>query len=234
MKSEKYVGRTSDVRPRASVRWDGDRLIDPVQVVLRLVLGFDLALGVGLERQLSRKPAGFGTFTFVSTGACVIAIMAEELQPDNPAALIGGAITGIGFLGAGSLIRSQDRVFGFTTAALIWAMAALGLATGIGLYYLTFSFYVVIWTVILMDRLLERQGFGSHAKVLDITLSEPAGLEDLKKIVPLKAAYYERYFFDKSSQVMQFKAHVRIKPVEIESLLTSLQKNEKVKSVSME
>ena len=205
-----------------------------MQVVLRLVLGFDLALGVGLERQLSRKPAGFGTFTFVSTGACVIAIMAEELQPDNPAALIGGAITGIGFLGAGSLIRSQDRVFGFTTAALIWAMAALGLATGAGLYYLTFSFYVVIWIVILMDRLLERQGFGSHAKVLDITLTEPAGLDDLKAIVPLKSAYYERYFFDKGNQVMQFKAHVRIKPIEISGLLESLRKNDKVKSVSME
>jgi len=208
--------------------------MDPVQVVLRLFIGFNLALGIGLERQLSRKPAGFGTFTFVSTGACVIAIMAEELQPDNMLQLLGGAITGIGFLGAGSLIRSQDRVFGFTTAALIWAMAAMGLAVGVGLFYLAFSFYGVVWVVIMTDRLLERQGFGSHAKVLDIVLAEPATLADVKAIVPVKSAYYERYYFDKGTQVMQFKAHVRIKPTEVENLLLSLQRNAKVKSVSLE
>jgi len=208
--------------------------MDPIQVVLRLFIGFDLALGIGLERQLSRKPAGFGTFTFVSIGACVIAIMAEELEPDNVLPLLGGAITGIGFLGAGSLIRSQDRVFGFTTAALIWAMAAMGLAVGAGLFYLSFAFYGIVWVVILMDRLLERQGFGSHAKVLDIVLTEPASLDDLKLIVPLESAYYERYYFDKGTQVMQFKAHVRIKPAEVQHLLIRLQKNEKVKSVALE
>jgi putative Mg2+ transporter-C (MgtC) family protein len=208
--------------------------MDPATVVLRLFIGFNLALGIGLERQLSRKPAGFGTFTFVSTGACVIAIMAEELQPDNMLPLLGGAITGIGFLGAGSLIRSQDRVFGFTTAALIWAMAAMGLAVGVGLFYLSFTFYGVVWVVILTDRLLERQGFGSHAKVLDIVLAEPANLEDVKAVIPVKSAYYERYSFDKGTQVLEFKAHVRIKPAEVENLLTILRNNAMVISVTLE
>jgi len=208
--------------------------MDPVQVVLRLFIGFDLALGIGLERQLSRKPAGFGTFTFVSTGACVIAIMAEELQPGNMLQLLGGAITGIGFLGAGSLIRSQDRVFGFTTAALIWAMAAMGLAVGVGLFYLSFTFYGVVWVVILADRLLERQGFGSHAKVLDVVLAEPASIEDVRAVIPVRSAYYESYSFDKGTQVMQFKAHVRIRPSEVENLLTTLRKNPMVVSVTLE
>src|SRR2546428_13706698 len=75
-------------------------------------------------------PVGFGTFIFVSTGAAALAILAIDLEADNPLTLLGGVITGIGFLGAGALIRANDRVFGFTTAALVWAMAALGVAAG--------------------------------------------------------------------------------------------------------
>ncbi len=209
-------------------------MIDILEVALRLFLGFDLALGVGLERQLSRKPAGFGTFTFVATGACVLAIMAEELDPGNPLPMLGGVITGVGFLGAGSLIRSQDRVFGFTTAALIWAMAAMGLAMGVGLLQLALMFYVIVWIVILMDRLLEREGFGSHAKVLDVTLSQPANVDELGSIVPLRAVYYESFHIDKADQTLQFKAHVRLKPGDIQGLLLKLQENERVKSVTIE
>src|SRR5207247_4809886 len=89
---------------------------------------------------------------------------------------LGGVITGIGFLGAGALIRSNDRVFGFTTAALVWAMAALGVAAGAGLYYLAFVNYGIVWAVVLTDRYLESKGFGSHAKVVHLTVEpDPRG-----------------------------------------------------------
>ena len=76
--------------------------------------------------------------------------MAIDLEGDNPLPLLGGVITGIGFLGAGALIRANDRVFGFTTAALVWAMAALGVAAGAGLYLLVFVNYAVVWAVVIM------------------------------------------------------------------------------------
>jgi putative Mg2+ transporter-C (MgtC) family protein len=75
-------------------------VIAPVEAILRLLLGFSLAFAVGLERQLRRKPVGFGTFTFVATGACALAIMALDIEETNPLPLLGGVITGIGFLGA--------------------------------------------------------------------------------------------------------------------------------------
>src|SRR3989441_2705386 len=107
-------------------------MIDPTEVVLRLLFVFGLAFSVGLERQLHRKPVGLGTFIFVSMGAATLAILAITLEEDNPLPLLGGVITGIGFLGAGALIRSNDRGFGFTTAALVLAMAALWGAAGGG------------------------------------------------------------------------------------------------------
>src|SRR5437870_13655327 len=135
-------------------------MIDPTEVVLRLLFVFGRAFSVGLERQLHRKPVGLGTFIFVSMGAATLAILAITLEEDNPLPLLGGVITGIGFLGAGALIRSNDRVFGFTTAALVWAMAALGVAAGAGLYYLAFVNYGIVWAVVLTDRYLESKGSG--------------------------------------------------------------------------
>src|SRR5437879_7978518 len=104
--------------------------IDPLECVFRLLLGFSLAFGIGLERQIRRKPVGFGTFIFVSTGAAALAILAIDLESDNPLTLLGGVITGIGFLGAGALIRANDRVLGFTTTGLGWAIAAVVVAAG--------------------------------------------------------------------------------------------------------
>src|SRR3989449_8170719 len=152
-------------------------MIDPTEVVLRLLFVFGLAFSVGLERQLHRKPVGLGTFIFVSMGAATLAILAITLEEDNPLPLLGGVITGIGFLGAGALIRSNDRVFGFTTAALVWAMAALGVAAGAGLYYLAFVNYGIVWAVVLTDQYLESKGFGSHAKVVHLTIANPIRVE---------------------------------------------------------
>src|SRR2546425_8857493 len=129
-------------------------MIDPPEVVFRLLFVFGLAFSVGLERQLHRKPVGLGTFIFVSMGAATLAILAIDLEGDNPLPLLGGVITGIGFLGAGALIRANDRVFGFTTAALVWAMAALGVAAGARLSLLVFVNYAPVWAVLITGPFL--------------------------------------------------------------------------------
>src|SRR5437867_7445022 len=172
-------------------------MIDPTEVVFRLLFVFGLAFSVGLERQLHRKPVGLGTFIFVSMGAATLAILAITLEEDNPLPLLGGVITGIGFLGAGALIRSNDRVFGFTTAALVWAMAALGVAAGAGLYYLAFVNYGIVWAVVLTDRYLESKGFGSHAKVVHLTVANPIRVDELDALLPAGRAEFEKVRIDK-------------------------------------
>src|SRR2546428_6053668 len=123
-------------RHACGARWDAPSgpdsrvTIDPAESVFRLLLVFALAFGIGLERQIRRKPVGFGTFIFVSTGAAALAILAIDLEGDNPLPLLGGVITGIGFLGAGALLPANDPVFCFTTAALLWAVAGVWGAAG--------------------------------------------------------------------------------------------------------
>jgi uncharacterized membrane protein YhiD involved in acid resistance len=210
------------------------KLIDPSVAILRLLIVFLLAFGIGLERQLRRKPVGFGTFIFVSTGACALAILAMDLEAESPLPLIGGVITGIGFLGAGALIRSNDRVFGFTTAALVWAMAALGVAGGAGLYHLVFVDYAIVWTVVLTDRILEGKGFGSHAKVVHMTIANPVTAEDLDRFLPPGRAEFERVQIDKEAHLVSVTAQVRLRPREVEGLVEGLRQNDKIRAFEIE
>lgn len=209
-------------------------MIDSTESVLRLLLVFALAFGIGLERQLRRKPVGFGTFIFVSTGAAALAILALDIDEQNPLPLLGGVITGIGFLGAGALIRSNDRVFGFTTAALVWAMAALGVAAGAGLFFLVAVDYGIIWSVVITDRVLESKGFGSHAKVVHLTVANPIRAEDLDGLLPAGIARFERVRVDKDAHLVSVTAQVRVKPGEVPALLEGLRQNEKVRAFELE
>ncbi len=209
-------------------------MIDPTESVLRLLLVFALAFGIGLERQLRRKPVGFGTFIFVSTGACALAILAIDLEEENPLPLLGGVITGIGFLGAGALIRSNDRVFGFMTAALVWAMAALGVAAGAGLYHLVFVNYGIVWAVIVTDRYLETKGFGSHAKIVHLTLANPLSIDDLESVLPHDLVHFERFRVDKEAHLVNLTAQARVKPEDVAGLLETLRGNDKVRAFEIE
>jgi len=209
-------------------------MIDPVVATVRLLIVFLLAFGIGLERQLRRKPVGLGTFIFVSTGACALAILAMDLEEQNPLPLLGGVITGIGFLGAGALIRSNDRVFGFTTAALVWAMAALGVAAGAGFYLLVFVNYGIVWAVIVTDRYLESNGVGSHSKIVHLTIANPIRVEDLEVLLPPGLSHFERFRIDKEAHQVGLTAQVRVKPRDVPDLLEALRRNEKVRAFELE
>jgi putative Mg2+ transporter-C (MgtC) family protein len=102
--------------------------------VVRILVAVVLGGLIGFERELQDKPAGFRTIILICVGACVFTILSEvlggpELQGTRIAAQV---VTGIGFLGAGAILRDRQAVFGLTTAATIWAVAAIGMAAGFG------------------------------------------------------------------------------------------------------
>ncbi len=117
------------------------------QVIIRLV--FSLILGglIGLERQLHRRAAGLRTHILVSLGSCLIMLTSiyisdiyKNVATVDPSRIAAGVITGIGFLGAGAIIREREKeaVKGLTTAASLWVVAGIGLATGCGFYIASF------------------------------------------------------------------------------------------------
>jgi len=107
-----------------------------VDMVLRLLIATVLGGLIGYERELAEKPAGLRTNLLVCLGAAlftVAGIYGFGSQGD-PSRVAAGIVAGIGFLGAGTILRGDGAVHGITTAATIWAVAAIGLAVGAGLY----------------------------------------------------------------------------------------------------
>ncbi|MDD2777707.1 MAG: MgtC/SapB family protein [Methanocellales archaeon] len=152
-------------------------------VILRLTITFIMALIFGLERQRSHKPIGFGTFIFVSVGACALSIIAMDVDSTNPFPILGAIVTGIGFLGAGALIRTTDKIFGFTTAASIWLFAILGLIIGLGEYQIGLNLYVIIWMVILFDQILAKKGIGSYQQKIVVCTNKIIDENEIIKVL---------------------------------------------------
>ena len=154
-------------------------------VILRLTITFILALIFGYDRQKSHKPIGFGTYVFVTMGACGLALTAISIAPENPLPLLSAIVTGIGFLGAGALIKTGDRIFGFTSASSIWAFAIFGLLIGLGQYLIALTLYTSIWGVILFDKNLEKRGAGSHQTKISITTNAIIDEKEIRQILML-------------------------------------------------
>ena len=105
-----------------------------IEQVIRLLLAVAMGALIGLERNITGKPAGIRTHMLVSLGSCVLMMISIYDFPQDSARIAAGVVTGIGFLGAGAIIGGQDGVYGLTTAAGIWITAAVGLAVGTGSY----------------------------------------------------------------------------------------------------
>ncbi len=107
-------------------------------IVLRLVLASALGGLVGLERELRGKPAGLRTNMFICAGSALFTILSELMafrSGGDPTRIASNLIPGIGFIGAGSIIRAQGSVHGLTTAATIFVLASVGMAIGSGFYW---------------------------------------------------------------------------------------------------
>ncbi|MFA5071875.1 MAG: MgtC/SapB family protein [Candidatus Pacearchaeota archaeon] len=156
-------------------------------ILLRLLIVSAMALVFGIQRQLSQKPVGFGTFVFVSVGSCVLTVISESLAPETPFIIVGGLITGIGFLGAGALIRTSDKIFGFTTAASIWVFSILGIVIGLGQYFAGIVTYLIIWAVVFIDVEFEKRGIGSHQRKVIISTNKI--LKDKETILKIFGDY---------------------------------------------
>ncbi len=106
---------------------------------IKLLLSVLLGGLIGYERESEAKPAGIRTMILVCLGSCLFTVASVNINTVgegtfDPGRIASGIVTGIGFLGAGVILRSSGHVLGLTTAASIWLVAAVGVATGLGLY----------------------------------------------------------------------------------------------------
>ena len=140
----------------------------PQETLVKLLLAVAIGGLIGLERELHAKAAGLRTITLITVGAALFTMLSLDFNDDR---VIANIVTGVGFLGAGAILFSEGRVKGLTTASSIWVAAALGMAIGLGQYWLAIVTAVVVffilWFFAQIDRLVDV--LGGDIRIYDVT-----------------------------------------------------------------
>jgi len=164
-------------------------------VLLRVALAIIVGLGIGVEREYKNRPAGMRTHVLVCMGACIVALMESifaaniEGAPEgityNFGRMTAQVISGIGFLGAGTIFTASKKIAGLTTAASLWSVGCLGIAIGYGLYYVALMGGVLVLIVLM-----------SMQKIVHVNTAKKVEIKFVHRVETIDYinAYFDRHF----------------------------------------
>ena len=174
--------------------WIANEAMYP-EVLIKITLALVLSLVIGVEREIKKKPIGLKTSAVIATFSClltVVSIEAAYLVPArddinvtmDPLRLAAQIVSGIGFLGAGAILRrDNDNITGLTTAAMIWGAASIGIAVGAGFYIeAAFAVLVVMFVIEVIAPALDKFGpkrLRTKEASFIVVLSDKSKIEDL-------------------------------------------------------
>lgn len=173
------------------LNWISVELTVPI-VLFRIAVGLLIGAVIGLEREYHDQPAGFRTHILISVGATVIMLVSIGVPQlyategvGDPGRIAAQVVSGIGFLGAGAIIKFGADIRGLTTAASIWAVAALGLAAGAGMYLVTaIATFVIFFTLVVLNWLEKRVFRQRLMKVFTIRVEKAeTGLQEIRRLI---------------------------------------------------
>ena len=154
----------NDIFLRSTVKQVGERFMAldlQLQVALQILLAAFLSMIIGLDRERLHRSAGLRTHMLVGVGACLFTILSIHGFPSgDPTRVASNIVTGIGFLGAGAIIQGTRDVHALTTAASIWATAAVGMTVAAGAWFLAIWAVLIIWVILAIVRRFEPQKSG--------------------------------------------------------------------------
>ncbi len=140
--------------------------IQEIELFARVLLAALLGAIVGVQREARGKAAGLRTNTLITAGSAVFAVLSIRIVPQvqgDPSRLAAAVVTGIGFLGAGAILRGEHDVHGLTTAATIWVNSGIGLCAGAGLYWLSIgTTALTLFVLEVLPHLENRLGVHHH------------------------------------------------------------------------
>lgn len=127
--------------------------------LLLLIYAMLCGMIIGIEREVNHKPAGIRTCALVCLSTCALSLLTQQISPVFPdrGHIAANIVQGLGFLCAGTIITNKDKVIGLTTAAAIWAVAAIGMSIGFGKLILALETTVLTVFIMLGVGVLERQ-----------------------------------------------------------------------------
>jgi putative Mg2+ transporter-C (MgtC) family protein len=210
-----------------------------LELVLRLLGAAVLGGVIGLERETRDQPAGFRTHMLVALGSCLFTVVSaygfasflgEPQVRFDPTRIAAQIVTGIGFLGAGAILRSGMSVRGLTTAASLWVVAAIGLAVGSGAYVLSVATTAVTLLALLVLRPLRSRlvrGIKQEVEEFVVTARPDLELDQLVRRLEEVADRIEHIHVDEEEGGDQqvsvvLKLPARRRPEEVLELLSAM------------
>lgn len=145
-------------------------------IILRLFVAAILGGIIGYEREINERPAGFRTHILVSMGSCLMMLVSTDayLYLDglsfDPQRIASQVVSGVSFIGAGTIMVNKDRISGLTTAATIWVSAAMGLSIGIGYYTAALTTTLISIILLMLAGRVEQKLNKKNFQNLSITL----------------------------------------------------------------
>lgn len=163
-------------------------MLTPYEIIIRLLLSSLLGGIIGFERQAHGRPAGFRTQLLVCVACTLLMLISQYYYMESvqdagyirfdPTRIAAGAMTGIGFLGAGVILKTAFAIQGLTTAACIWIVAAIGLAVGAGQFTAGISGFIItvfsLWVLRIIERRIPQLTFKHVTLTTDETSDEHA------------------------------------------------------------
>ncbi len=133
--------------------------LSQAEILTRLITALVLGALVGLEREMKSSPAGMRTHTLVSLGSALFTLMSIKMVGPavDTSRIAAQIVVGIGFIGGGTIFKSENRVVGLTTAASLWITAAIGLVVGMGDFFTAITATALVLLVIVAGRWFERK-----------------------------------------------------------------------------
>lgn len=156
------------------------------EAVIRLILSAIIGGSIGIEREVSNRPAGLRTHILVSVGSTLIMLVSIDGAKigADPSRIAAQVVSGIGFLGAGTILRTGDNVKGLTTAASLWICAGIGLAIGSGNYLGGVVTAVIVLLSLVSLGSVEKKVFKRSYKLFEITgIGRPGLIGDIGTIL---------------------------------------------------
>lgn len=231
---------------------DNPWVIDDWHLMLRLLLSVLLGGLIGFERERKNHAAGLRTHTLVCLGSCLIMVLsiygfsefADQYGVNrDPARLAAQAITGIGFLGAGTILFTGKSITGLTTAASLWVVMAIGLAVGAG-FYLGAAFSVFLGLAVLWGLNVVEKRYVAHPREFVFVVTAGAGREltdPIRLLLETKDAKLIKIQFEEFASeysdggALRMRLTIRLAdPLQAVTLAEDLRKLEGVASVSAE
>ncbi len=191
-----------------------------VEIIVRLILGTIIGGMIGFERQAHGRPAGFRTHILVCIASVLLMQISEHyyylnsatpgLFRADPGRIAAGAVTGIGFLGAGVILKTGFTIQGLTTAACIWVVAAIGLAIGSGIYLPAIITSLITIATLILLRNVEKGMPKLSFRFLTISADSDIKEEDIVSVLSRYGVTTSNVDYERSVESREAMFHITI------------------------